>query len=897
VTGTGAAASLALALLVMVCVFVAVAAPRASLGYRTEVLQRLFHAGSSTQTTVLADGDLNGLDQGYLTAAQLAAASGQLAAGLRRGGVPLAPPAAQWSGLVTGSSQIPGNDAPAVHGMLPPALEILYRSGLDNNATLAAGSWPARVRAHGPAGAFEAAVTAATAARLGLHVGSRLRTAGQVLVVTGIIRPRGAASSFWTVDPVASEPRLTYRSVDSPPYLSTAAFVGGAELPALERRLNWQGLRLLWSFPLSLGHVNADRAAGLQQALQGMAYLPAANVVSTHLSRASGAAALLVVNLSSGLLTALPPFVATDDAVQRVLSLLFVSLAVVAAVVVLLGARLVAEHRRGEFALMRARGASAGQVATVALRGGAVAVVPAAVAAAAAAAAVPGPASWLSWWLAGVIVAAALAGPPVLAVWATRTRRGAARAALAAGTRRKITPARRWVGDGALACAAVGGLVILRRQGLPPPGSVDLFTSLAPVLVAIPVALVIIRAYPPVLRRLARLAGRRRGVVMVVGLARGSAAARAGGLPAFALILAFAVVAFATMARGAVARAGVAASWQASAADAVITAPATGPGMTPAVQRLITGVPGTRRAATVAVTTGTSGEGLPLRVVVIDPRRYAALVAATPAPPFPAAALARSAAAGAAPTGPVPALISPAARTMLGPGSTLWVAGHELRLRVTGTLASIVGGPAGSQFAVLPRWALPGHAPQPTSIALVGPQLDTATLARVARHAVPGAQITLRSRLLAGISQAPLPHGGFVTFAQGALAAGAFSLLILLLMLVLSARSREMTLARLATMGLGSAQSRRVTAMEILPAILAAAAGGTVCALALVPLVGPAVDLAAFTGTSVAVPLYADPLALGIAVGGLLLLAGVTLAVQDRLARRRGVSQALRVGE
>jgi putative ABC transport system permease protein len=151
--------------------------------------------------------------------------------------------------------------------------------------------------------------------------------------------------------------------------------------------------------------------------------------------------------------------------------------------------------------------------------------------------------------------------------------------------------------------------------------------------------------------------------------------------------------------------------------------------------------------------------------------------------------------------------------------------------------------------------------------------------------------------MLAAISGAPLPHGGYVTFAQGAAAAGAFSLLILLLMLVLSARSREVTLARLITMGLGRDQSRRITAVESVPTILAAALGGTACALILVPLVGPAVDLAAFTGMPVNVPLRADPVALAIAAGGLLLLAALTLFAQDTLARRLGAGPALRVGE
>jgi putative ABC transport system permease protein len=116
-------------------------------------------------------------------------------------------------------------------------------------------------------------------------------------------------------------------------------------------------------------------------------------------------------------------------------------------------------------------------------------------------------------------------------------------------------------------------------------------------------------------------------------------------------------------------------------------------------------------------------------------------------------------------------------------------------------------------------------------------------------------------------------------------------------MLVLSARSREVTLARLITMGLGRDQSRRITAVESAPTILAAAVGGAACALILVPLVGPAVDLAAFTGMPVSVPLRADPVALAIATGGLLLLTALSLSVQDALARRLGTGRALRVGE
>jgi putative ABC transport system permease protein len=452
------------------------------------------------------------------------------------------------------------------------------------------------------------------------------------------------------------------------------------------------------------------------------------------------------------------------------------------------------------------------------------------------------------------------------------------------------------VADIMLVCAAVGGLVILRQQGLPPPGSTDFFTAAAPVLVAIPAALLVMRGYPVVLRQLTRLAGRRRGVVMVVGFARGGVAAQAGVLPAFALVLAFAVIAFAAMARSAVAAADVAASWQAAGADAVVTAPAVGPGITPAAQRAIGAVPGVQRTATASVVTGTSGQGLTVPVVIVDPHSYAALTATTPLAPFPAAALA-SPGAGAPPHAPVPALVSSIGRDILGNGSSLYVAGRTMRLRLAGRLNTFTGVPPGSQFAVVPQWALGRQVPRAAVMAIVGPRLDTAALLRAAHRTVPGARVTLRTDVLASIASAPLPHGGFVTFAQGAAAAVGLSLLVLALTLVLTARSREMTLARLATMGLGPAQSRRITAVETLPAIVAAAVGGAVCALALVPLVGPAVDLAAFTGTPVTVPLHANLVAIVATAAGLVLLAWLTLAVQHRLARGRGTAQALRVGE
>src|SRR5262249_41884743 len=237
--------------------------------------QQTFRAASATETAVLADADLTGLTQSVYSARQLSLSVSQvgldgnlMAGGLRRAGLPLGPAAAQWGGGTATAGQPFGAPKPPPGSMAPPQLELLYRTGLDRDARLVAGSLPARVAGKGDHAVFQIAVTMATATRLGLHVGSRLRAAGQALVVTGIIRPVNPGLTFWTVEPSAAAPLVIYPSIDSAPYLRTAAFVGAAELQAMETRVSSQHLAAVWVFPLDLGHVSADQAAGLLHALQ-----------------------------------------------------------------------------------------------------------------------------------------------------------------------------------------------------------------------------------------------------------------------------------------------------------------------------------------------------------------------------------------------------------------------------------------------------------------------------------------------------------------------------------------------------------------------------------------------------------------------------------------------------
>ena len=132
---------------------------------------------------------------------------------------------------------------------------------------------------------------------------------------------------------------------------------------------------------------------------------------------------------------------------------------------------------------------------------------------------------------------------------------------------------------------------------------------------------------------------------------------------------------------------------------------------------------------------------------------------------------------------------------------------------------------------------------------VAGPRLDAARLSAVVRRALPGASVTLRATALAALTTAPVPQAAQTALTQGLATAAGFGALVLLLSLLLTARTRDMTLARLATMGLRRWQAQLLLATETLPPVVAAAIGGVACAWLLAPLVGPSLNLAAFSGT------------------------------------------------
>jgi putative ABC transport system permease protein len=621
-TGTGGAASLALALLVLGCVFVAVAGPRESLGFRTHALQSSLATAPPLVKSVVVSSGFTAFTvpfQGPITAGTLSGARRQLRSHLASIGLPLAPAAADWSSLTSAFADVSGAARGAFNGLFPPELEVIYRDALSGNARLAAGKFP---RA-GAGRRLNIAVSVATARRFGLHVGSRLISAAVArkvsLTVTGIIRPVHPGSAFWTADPVAATPAPPVPR--GPQYWSGAAFADAAEVGPMQSDFDLFDGQLQWDFPLALGGINADQAGPLQSDLTRAGLR--AGALSTPYGPVN-------VHVGSGLSNQLFTFVSTDAALAELLSLLFVSLTVIGLVVVLLGARMLAEYRRAEFGLMRARGAARRQLALLALTGGAVAALPAALAGTAiAVAATPRDPEPLAWWLAATTILVALAGPPLIALrWADTGEAAGARTLDQEPGR--AARARRWVAEGAAVLLAGGGLVELRQQGLPQGGGTNFYISAAPVLVAVPAAVLVIRLSPFALRGLLRLAAARPGVTAFVGFARAARAALAATLPAFALVLALTVVAFGFMVRTAVLRGEIGASWRAVGADAVVSLVSAPDPITPAEQRAIAAVPGVSRAVPALVTTASLNGGPTISVISVSPVSYAAWWPARP---------------------------------------------------------------------------------------------------------------------------------------------------------------------------------------------------------------------------------------------------------------------------
>ena len=168
----------------------------------------------------------------------------------------------------------------------------------------------------------------------------------------------------------------------------------------------------------------------------------------------------------------------------------------------------------------------------------------------------------------------------------------------------------------------IGGRpVVLHDQGVPAGGGIDLYLTVVPILVAIPVVVIMLRLYPLAIRGLLALSARGTGATGFVALSRAARSSLTGALPAFALVLALSLATFAGMVSQGIARGEITASWHATGADVMI-APGRAPRRSrPAAVKAIAAVPGVRHATEVWNTNWFTPFGQPVTVVRRGPGR------------------------------------------------------------------------------------------------------------------------------------------------------------------------------------------------------------------------------------------------------------------------------------
>ncbi|WP_432055508.1 FtsX-like permease family protein [Streptomyces sp. bgisy022] len=941
--------ALALALLVAVTAFLAAALPRAVDRYGDDGLRRAVTSAGAARTVLQFAAPPDPQASGQEAEASLRGAALEdyrtriLDAADRT--LPLDPGQSAAGVRSTEPQEMREPWLPRPDG-LPPRLDLIAQSGLAEHARLEAGRWP---RAAGDVTArtprVEAAVSAETARRLNIEVGSVLRFAGEqraplAVRVTGIVAPRDPRGAYWSVEPLTRTPALTILNGDPDlrEYWKAALLLPPDAAPALLGTAT--DPYRYWNLVPSVDALHAHDVPRLKTAVASTESGPVLQRVREKTSPVVSAGTDLdeVLIRHERLRAAIGPLVAVAA----------FGTAAVATVVLMMAGGLAADRRRAELALLRARGGSlAGLGGRLLAETSVVALPAAALGLTAACLAVPGARLPYAVAAAGAVALLGCLALPVRAVAAHRAVR------VHTG-REDLTAARpsrrRTVAELTLLVLAVGAVVALRTRGTADGSgaSGDHLVSLAPVLVGVIAALLLVRLYPLPLRALARPARRLRGVVGPLSLARAGRGSGSAVLPLLALLTALTTAAFGGSVLSGVADARDRTALHTVGADARVESLHVLPADLADRVRRAEGV----EDVTVA---GVSHHARPqdgwdvVPVAAVDPGPYAAHTRRTDigafdarvletggepsgagttpgggtggdagggsasgsgaggadggggaGSPMPADASARADASAATAADPLPAVASPKVAERFG--TRPFPVRMEDRSIVTLRIVAVrerTPAVVGDQFLVVDRAGLSARAARPTTLLVTGDAFDPAALRRTVGDGTP---VLVRAEERARHVDSPLQSGAERVYTAAVTAGAGYAVLALLLTLVRAAPERAALLARLRTMGLTRAQGRRLLVLESLPQALLAAVGGTLTAWASVVLLSPGLDL-----TTMAVPdtvsspgraaLRTDPVSLLVPALVVVALTVGVAVVQAWWTGRRSAVRELRAGD
>ncbi|MEV0667482.1 CRISPR-associated protein Cas5 [Actinomadura luteofluorescens] len=744
----------------------------------------------------------------------------------------------------------------------PRVLYLGWEPGAWRRIRLVAGALPYNKPGR-TGGDMNVVLAKAFADLLGYKTGDRIELGGRNVRVSGLYRPVNAADPFWGPRARILHPTTEYVLLPPKGVLEVdagTALIDDAGYSRLTRDPNLK-LTYDWRFPVRDGAISAHQARAM------------AGDLDAFRSAVEGRADFFPCDVSTPLDIQLKQFTGRLHAAQSVVGLAFGGLVAVAAGLLLLAAGLLGERLRPILGVMRARGASLRQLAAPACGLTALAAVPAALLGYAAGRLLDaGPPQTTSLYAIGLLVAAVL-GVPVAMVLRERGG-GLGSVADQRDDLVAVRPSRRrLVLDGLLVTLAVIGVVLLRGRGA--SAGNDPLVAAVPALLGAALGVLVLRAYPYLLRAAGPLLRRRTGAVAFIGLARASRQNLVGALPLAVLLLAATIAGFASTVDTSLRAGQERASWAETGADARIEAGS----LDEAGLRRIRAVRGVTGAVRVRVITRASSatDPAPVTVVGVDLGAYRRLAPEVPGIPDTGTGV----------------LVSPLAARTLGSGTvTLGRAGMDpVTVKPSTQIARFPGQEKNSAFVIVPYRAVATATGFPSQVFVVGDDIDVKAL----RAAAPGDRVVLRRQVLRDMTDQPLVPVVHDAFRIAAVAGGVFGLLAVLLVLVVGARARGRMIAHLRALGLSRRQSRRLALVELAPVLLCAVGSGWVLGLLLPEITGPVVDLRPYTG-GFAVTAHVPGLPALLGLLAALLLAAAAAVTVDR-AFDTDPGNALRTGE
>ncbi|MFD3700404.1 hypothetical protein ACFWUZ_30495 [Streptomyces sp. NPDC058646] len=814
----------------------------------------------------------------------------------------------------------------------PPRMSLLHVRQAQAHVELVAGRWPDGTPTGGTPAAgsqgdradmppLQVALSQRAAETLGARLGSVLKSAplfgGTPSVeVVGLYAVPDETDDFWVDLPCLARACEHYNGENLS--WDVDALVGAGDLGRID---TWgRTAENFWRLPVDVGGLRADRLDTTTKEIASYVAGPTAATLVRDTRRER-------LRTTSWLPELFEQAHARRQAAAPLAAIGPAGVGGVAFVVLCLAGALAGDRRDAELRLLLARGGSRAGIVGRLLGEGAVTVLPAAAAATALAVLLlPTPRLAPALFSAAAVALLTLLAFPV-------------RAAVLLSPPRPAGRWRRPVAELLVLTATAAAVLEVRRRGAAPAGSdPDPLLIAAPLLLALCGGLVLARILPVVTGGLARLAGRRSGLVGFLGLARaargpGAAGTRARGrsgpsvLPMVALLVAVTTGGFGAAVLESVDSTRLGVARLTVGGDAAISAYGYArlpDGLAGAAGEL----PGVRTSVPLWIDhdsslVGTTSGSTQVTVIVAEPAAYAELSRALGCGSFDPALLA--AGGGGSAGAPVPALFSSglarqaeADTFVLRPGN-----GGELRTRIAGVIDCTPARPAPDAATVVlpagPATALVGGTDHPNRwFGLGAPDADR--LRALVRAALPAASaaaapaagqgpaspgnpvdevypVHTSAEAVAELGADPLQRSAQRLFWASVAAAAGFALLAVLLTLVRTVPERAALLARLRTMGLRRRQGVALILAETLPQALAAALGGALVAAAAVALLGPAMDLSTLVGASVPTGVRLTAGSVLTQALGLAALVAAAVLAEAATSGRRQITTELRAGD